>query len=62
MWIILCNALDDFGIREVNDLGRTGSPGTPAPNHVQIEERKRKLMHEALHGALRIAGLVSNGP
>ncbi|OBZ68942.1 hypothetical protein A0H81_11103 [Grifola frondosa] len=58
MWIILCNALDDFGIREVNDVTRTGSPGNVLPNHGQIEDRKRKVVDEALHGALRIAGLV----
>ena len=58
MWIILNNALDDFGIREVNDVTRTGTSETLLPQHVQIEEKKRKVMNEALHGALRIAGLV----
>lgn len=65
MWIILFNALDDFGIREVNDIVRTGSPGNTAPNHAQIEGMKKKFSEEALHGALRIAGLAgvltSNG-
>ncbi|KAH9948835.1 hypothetical protein B0H21DRAFT_204183 [Amylocystis lapponica] len=65
MWVILFNALDDFGIREVNDLLRTGSPGNVLPNAMQIEATKRKVMDEALHGALRIAGLAgvltSNG-
>lgn len=58
MWIILFNALDDFGIREVNDLVRTGSPGNASPNHAQIEGIKKKFSEEALHGALRIAGLA----
>ena len=58
MWIILYNALDDFGIREINDVTRTGSPETLLPQHAQIEDKKRKVMNEALHGALRIAGLV----
>ncbi|KAH8104801.1 hypothetical protein BXZ70DRAFT_922466 [Cristinia sonorae] len=58
MWIILFNALDDFGIREVNDLVRTGSPGNASPNHMQIEAIKKKFSEEALHGALRIAGLA----
>ncbi|THH27039.1 hypothetical protein EUX98_g7153 [Antrodiella citrinella] len=58
MWIILFNALDDFGIREVNDLVRTGSPGHALPNHAQIEATKKKFSEEALHGALRIAGLA----
>lgn len=65
MWIILFNALDDFGIREVNDLTRTGSPGNILPNTAHIENTKRKVMDEALHGATRIAGLAgvltSNG-
>lgn len=52
MWIILFNALDDYGVRELN-----GSP-SPPPNLAQIEAVKRKVVDEALHGALRIAGLV----
>ena len=60
MWIVLCNAVDDFGIREVNDVVRTGTPETMLPQHAQIEEKKRKVLNEALHGALRIAGLVSS--
>lgn len=56
MWIVLCNALDDFGIREAN-VGRAGTPDAAV---IQLaEEKKRKVMAEALHGALRIAGLVS---
>jgi hypothetical protein len=54
MWIILFNALDDFGIKELNSsIGHT--------NHtdIQIETTKRKIADEALHGALRIAGLAS---
>ena len=59
MWIILYNALEDFGIREVNDVTRTGTSETLLPQHAQIEEKKRKVANEAQHGALRIAGLVS---
>ena len=58
MWIILFNALDDFGIREVNDYIRAGSPPDAAPD-AQFENLKRKIAEEGLHGALRIAGLVS---
>ncbi|EMD40074.1 hypothetical protein CERSUDRAFT_81362 [Gelatoporia subvermispora B] len=58
MWIILFNALDDFGVREINDLTRSGSPEMLLPNHSQIESTKKQIMDEALHGALRIAGLV----
>ena len=60
MWIIIFNALDDFGIREVNDVVRTCSPGHEHPSYAQIEAVKKKVSDDALHGALRIAGLVSN--
>ena len=60
MWIVIFNALDDFGIREVNDVVRTGSPGHQHPNYAQIEAIKKKVSDDALHGALRIAGLVSD--
>ncbi|KAJ7857696.1 hypothetical protein B0H14DRAFT_2352091, partial [Mycena olivaceomarginata] len=50
MWVVLFSALDDFGIKEINE---------------QIDLVKRKVADEALHGALRIAGLAgvltSNG-
>lgn len=58
IWIILFSALDDFGIRELNEVIRTGSPPHAPPNH-QLETAKRKVADEAAHGALRIAGLVS---
>jgi hypothetical protein len=65
MWIILFNALDDFGIREVVEATRLGSPASMMPNHLHIESVKRKVADEALHGALRISGLAgvltSNG-
>ena len=51
MWIILFNALDDFGVKEVNERSMDPKDG-------RIEEVKRKVLDEALHGALRIAGLV----
>jgi len=60
MWIILFSALDDFGIKELNS-GITHSDNTFA----EIDAVKRKVADEALHGALRIAGLAgvltSNG-
>ena len=59
MWIILFNALDDFGVKELN----TGI-GMPH-NHLEIDAVMRKVADEALHGALRISGLAgvltSNG-
>lgn len=61
MWIILFNALDDHGIRE--GLGSphssNASPGLAhSSSQQQIKELKAKVLEEALHGALRIAGLV----
>ena len=60
MWIILFSALDDFGIKELNS-GVTHSDNVFA----EIDGVKRKVADEALHGALRIAGLAgvltSNG-
>jgi len=65
MHIILFNALDDFGVREINEVVRMGNPGNSVSNYSQIEALKRKVADEALHGALRIAGLAgvltSNG-
>ncbi|KAJ8523233.1 hypothetical protein ONZ45_g262 [Pleurotus djamor] len=59
MWIILFTALDEFGIREV----RASSPTTVVPE--AVDTFKRQVLEEALHGALRIAGLAgvltSNG-
>ncbi|EGO23988.1 hypothetical protein SERLADRAFT_450284 [Serpula lacrymans var. lacrymans S7.9] len=56
MWILLFNALDEFGIRN-NSLAPSGIN--------QVETLKRKIFDEALHSALRIAALVgvltSNG-
>ncbi|TDL23131.1 hypothetical protein BD410DRAFT_787431 [Rickenella mellea] len=65
MWTILFNAVDDFGIREINELHRIGpNPNHPIDTH-NIETVKHKLYDEALHGSLRIAGLTgvltSNG-
>ena len=59
MWIILFNALDDFGVREINEATRIGAAATSITNYATIEAAKRKLAEEALHGALRIAALVS---
>ncbi|TFK28023.1 hypothetical protein FA15DRAFT_665791 [Coprinopsis marcescibilis] len=53
MWIILFTALDDFGIKELNQTA------TPPPNLGQIEVTKQKILDEAMHGALRIAGLAA---
>ncbi|CAK5269768.1 unnamed protein product [Mycena citricolor] len=59
MWVILFMALDDFGIKEINEVTRMNQPVTMVPNHAQIDMVKRKVAEEALHGALRIAGLAA---
>jgi len=64
MWIVMFNALDDFGIKEANTRGGSPQSGTSqVPG--DIEMVKKKVLEEALHGALRIAGLTgvlaSNG-
>jgi hypothetical protein len=60
MWIILFVALDEYGVKEINEVTRLGSPPSAAPNYAEIDTVVRKVAHEALHGALRIAGLVRN--
>ncbi|KAL5512814.1 hypothetical protein ACEPAG_3080 [Sanghuangporus baumii] len=64
MWVIVFNAVDDFGIKEFNDAVRMSSLPNMPPNPT-IESVKQKILDEALHGALRIAGLTgvltSNG-
>lgn len=57
MWIILFGAVDDFGIKEVNDVLRA-DPSAVVPNMNEIQAFKNHLSHEAEHSALRIAGLV----
>ncbi|KAF8635875.1 hypothetical protein AX15_000062 [Amanita polypyramis BW_CC] len=52
MWIILFNALDEFGVKELN----TNDANV---DHTQIDSAKRKVAEEALYGALRIAGLAN---
>lgn len=60
MWIILFNAVDDFGIKELNN-----SVNNHSVNHADIAATKRKVAEEAVNGALRIAALAgvlaSNG-
>jgi hypothetical protein len=60
MWIFLFSALDEFGVKDINDLTRVGSSLSLLPNYAQIEMTKRKTFNMALHAALRIAGLVSS--
>ncbi|KAK7469120.1 hypothetical protein VKT23_003611 [Stygiomarasmius scandens] len=66
MWIVLFTAMDDFGVKELNEAYRMGTPpggnsgGLPVvANKSYIDEVVRKIGEEAVNGALRIAALVS---
>lgn len=59
MWIILFNALDDFGVKEINEATRMGASASSIAHYTTIDAAKRKLADEALHGALRISALVN---
>ena len=61
MWVIVFNAVDDFGVKEINEAIRMNSMQS-VPNNPAIESVKHKILDEALHGALRIAGLVRLNP
>lgn len=59
MWVIVFDAVDDYGIRELNEFERNHNPdlGPPQiPTH--MDEVRGKVFDEALRGASRIAGLV----
>ncbi|KAI0322423.1 hypothetical protein OF83DRAFT_804844 [Amylostereum chailletii] len=58
MWIILFNALDDYGLRELNVQIRSPSSTMIPAGYHHIEDILRKVLDEALHGASRIAGLA----
>ncbi|KAH8108694.1 hypothetical protein DFH11DRAFT_1820183 [Phellopilus nigrolimitatus] len=64
MWVIVFNAIDDFGIKEFNETVRMNAMSS-VQSIPTIETIKHKLLDEALHGALRVAGLTgvltSNG-
>ncbi|KAF5369556.1 hypothetical protein D9758_002551 [Tetrapyrgos nigripes] len=67
MWIVLFTAMDDLGIRELNEAVRMGTPPggmsgsgmLMVSNKPYIDEVARKIGEEAVNGALRIAALVS---
>ena len=58
MWVILYNAIEEFGIREINEAQNSGVAQRKVPNIVEIEALKAKVTEEAVRGAARIAGLV----
>ncbi|KAJ3731005.1 hypothetical protein DFJ43DRAFT_1000001 [Lentinula guzmanii] len=59
MWIVLFNALDEFGVKELNEYDRNGSSPGNVQNRAYIEDSMRRVGEEALNGALRIAALTS---
>ena len=59
MWVIVFDAVDDFGVKELNDIIRNHNTdlGPPQiPTH--MDEVRGRVFDEALRGASRIAGLV----
>ena len=59
MWVIVFDAVDDFGIKELNDIIRNHNSeiGPPQiPTH--MDEVRGRVFDEALRGASRVAGLV----
>jgi len=59
LWIVLCQAVDDFGIREINNVVRSGDPNASIPNLREMENLRTQVSDEAFHSALRIAGLTN---
>ncbi|KAF9077574.1 hypothetical protein BDP27DRAFT_476896 [Rhodocollybia butyracea] len=59
MWIVLFNALDDFGVKEINENDRSGTPPENVKNRAYIEEAMRRVGEEAVNCALRITALTS---
>jgi hypothetical protein len=59
MWVIVFDVVDDFGIKEMNDITRNHNPELGPPQiPAHMDEVRQKVFDEALRGALRIAGLV----
>ncbi|KDQ20816.1 hypothetical protein BOTBODRAFT_26832 [Botryobasidium botryosum FD-172 SS1] len=59
LWIVLCQAVDDFGIREINNVVRSGDPNATIPSIHEMENLRSQVSEEAFHSALRIAGLTN---
>lgn len=63
MWVILYQALREFGLREVNEAKRAGNGGMAAhPLAAQFAATEAQVHKEALTAASRIAGLVRTVP
>jgi hypothetical protein len=59
MWVIVFDAVDDFGIKEINDITRNHNHDLGPPQiSPSIDDVKMRVFDEALRGASRIAGLV----
>ncbi|EEB97718.1 hypothetical protein MPER_02908, partial [Moniliophthora perniciosa FA553] len=57
MWIVLYNAVDEFGVKEANEVHRTSTPPHNIPNSALINDTTRKLVMEAVNSATRISTL-----
>lgn len=55
-WILIWQALDEFGIEE---LKRSSSTNSPSEHLSEIEAVQAQVTDEALAGALRIAALTN---
>lgn len=58
MWVILYQALREFGLREMNQIKQSGSNLANHPLAGQFVATEAKVQKEALNAASRIAGLV----
>ena len=59
MWVIVFDAVDDYGIKELNDITRNQTSDLgPLQIPPHIDDVRAKVFDEALRGASRIAGLV----
>ena len=54
---MVSQAIEDFGIKEENIL-RAVEPIAAVQDYSEFERVRNKVGEEAIHGALRIAGLV----
>ena len=58
MWVIVFDAVDDYGIKELNDITRNQTSDLgPLQIPPHIDDVRAKVFDEALRGASRIAGL-----
>lgn len=58
LWIILYQAIQEFGIREVKEMSKQHAPPSDEESQVQYAATESQVRKEALNSASRIAGLV----